>query len=36
MFELPTAKIPAASQDPKYLILFGLPKVNRPTKSVMI
>lgn len=25
---LPTTKIPAATQDPKYLILFGLPKVN--------
>lgn len=31
MFELPTAKIPAASQDPKYLILFGLPKVGKTT-----
>lgn len=26
--ELPTSKIPAATQDPKNLILFGLPKVN--------
>lgn len=25
---LPTSKVPASSQDPKYLILFGLPKVN--------
>lgn len=31
MFELPTAKIPAATQDPKYLILFGLPKVGKTT-----
>lgn len=36
MIELPVNKIPAQTQDPKYLILFGLPKVNRPTKSVMI
>jgi hypothetical protein len=28
---LPTSKIPAASQDPKYLILFGLPKVGKTT-----
>lgn len=25
--ELPTSKIPAATQDPRNLILFGLPKV---------
>jgi hypothetical protein len=25
--ELPKSKIPAETQDPKYLILFGLPKV---------
>ena len=25
--QLPTSKIPAKTQDPKYLILFGLPKV---------
>ena len=25
--ELPTSKIPAATQDPKNLIIFGLPKV---------
>lgn len=25
--ELPKTKIPAKTQDPKYLILFGLPKV---------
>jgi hypothetical protein len=25
--ELPKTKIPAETQDPKYLILFGLPKV---------
>lgn len=31
MFELPTSKIPASSQDPKYLILFGLPKVGKTT-----
>lgn len=31
MFELPTSKIPAATQDPKYLILFGLPKVGKTT-----
>ena len=31
MFKLPTAKIPAATQDPKYLILFGLPKVGKTT-----
>ena len=31
MFELPTQKIPASSQDPKYLILFGLPKVGKTT-----
>ena len=28
---LPTTKIPAATQDPKYLILFGLPKVGKTT-----
>ena len=28
---LPTSKIPAESQDPKYLILFGLPKVGKTT-----
>lgn len=27
MIELPINKIPAKNQDPKYLILFGLPKV---------
>lgn len=27
MIELPKTKIPAETQDPKYLILFGLPKV---------
>lgn len=31
MFELPTQKIPASSQDPKYLIIFGLPKVGKTT-----
>lgn len=25
--ELPTSKIPAATQDPRNLIIFGLPKV---------
>lgn len=29
--ELPKAKIPAETQDPKYLILFGLPKVGKTT-----
>jgi len=29
--ELPTTKIPAETQDPKYLILFGLPKVGKTT-----
>ena len=29
--ELPKAKIPAKTQDPKYLILFGLPKVGKTT-----
>nr|DAE20027.1 MAG TPA: hypothetical protein [CrAss-like virus sp. ctYsL76] len=29
--ELPKSKIPAETQDPKNLILFGLPKVNWPT-----
>ena len=29
--ELPKTKIPAATQDPKYLILFGLPKVGKTT-----
>lgn len=29
--ELPTKKVPAESQDPKYLILFGLPKVGKTT-----
>lgn len=29
--ELPMNKIPAESQDPKYLILFGLPKVGKTT-----
>ena len=24
---LPTTKVPAETQDPRYLILFGLPKV---------
>ena len=28
---LPTSRIPAESQDPKYLILFGLPKVGKTT-----
>lgn len=28
---LPTSKIPAETQDPKYLILFGLPKVGKTT-----
>ena len=28
---LPTTKIPAKTQDPKYLILFGLPKVGKTT-----
>ena len=28
---LPTNKIPAETQDPKYLILFGLPKVGKTT-----
>lgn len=31
MIELPTTKIPAETQDPKYLILFGLPKVGKTT-----
>ena len=29
--ELPKTKVPAKSQDPKYLILFGLPKVGKTT-----
>lgn len=29
--ELPMSKIPAETQDPKYLILFGLPKVGKTT-----
>ena len=29
--ELPTSKIPAATQDPKNLIIFGLPKVGKTT-----
>lgn len=29
--QLPTAKLPAETQDPKYLILFGLPKVGKTT-----
>lgn len=29
--QLPTSKIPAETQDPKYLILFGLPKVGKTT-----
>ena len=29
--ELPKAKNPAKTQDPKYLILFGLPKVGKTT-----
>lgn len=29
--ELPKTKIPAETQDPKYLILFGLPKVGKTT-----
>ena len=28
---LPTSKVPAETQDPKYLILFGLPKVGKTT-----
>jgi hypothetical protein len=28
---LPTTKVPAETQDPKYLILFGLPKVGKTT-----
>ena len=28
---LPTAKVPAETQDPKNLILFGLPKVGKTT-----
>lgn len=28
---LPTTKIPAENQDPKYLIIFGLPKVGKTT-----
>lgn len=28
---LPTSKVPALTQDPKYLILFGLPKVGKTT-----
>lgn len=28
---LPTTKLPAETQDPKYLILFGLPKVGKTT-----
>lgn len=31
MITLPTTKIPAETQDPKYLILFGLPKVGKTT-----
>jgi len=31
MIELPKTKIPAETQDPKYLILFGLPKVGKTT-----
>ena len=31
MITLPTIKIPAETQDPKYLILFGLPKVGKTT-----
>lgn len=29
--ELPTSKVPAETQDPKYLILFGLPKAGKTT-----
>ena len=29
--ELPKSKVPAETQDPKYLILFGLPKVGKTT-----
>ncbi len=29
--ELPKTKVPAETQDPKYLILFGLPKVGKTT-----
>lgn len=28
---LPTSVVPAETQDPKYLILFGLPKVGKTT-----
>lgn len=28
---LPTVKVPAETQDPKNLILFGLPKVGKTT-----
>ena len=28
---LPTTKMPAETQDPKYLMLFGLPKVGKTT-----
>ena len=28
---LPTSKIPAETQDPRYLILFGLPKAGKTT-----
>lgn len=31
MIELPKTKIPVETQDPKYLILFGLPKVGKTT-----
>lgn len=31
MIELPKTRIPAETQDPKYLILFGLPKVGKTT-----
>ena len=27
--KLPTTKLPAATQDPQNLIIYGLPKVNR-------
>lgn len=29
--ELPKSKVPAITQDPKNLILFGLPKVGKTT-----
>lgn len=32
--ELPTSKIPAATQDPKNLIIFGLPKVKFTCRAI--